>query len=97
MIVDVEGEIDLSSSASLRRTLLDSLQGAHRLALNLAGTKYIDSSGIATLIEVLKAAQGAKKELVLFALSTAAHDVFKLTHVIKIFRICESETEALEP
>ncbi len=96
-IVDVNGEIDLSSSASLRRTLFESLQGTDRLAVNLAGTKYIDSSGIATLIEVLKEAQRARKELVLFALSTAARDVFRLTHVIKVFRIFDSEAEALQP
>jgi len=96
-IVDITGEIDLSSSASLRRVLFESLQDADRLAVNLAGTKYIDSSGIATLIEVLKEAQRLRKGFVLFALSTAARDVFKLTHVINVFHICENETEALQP
>jgi anti-sigma B factor antagonist len=95
-IVDITGEIDLSSSASLRRVLFESLREADRLAVNLAGTKYIDSSGIATLVEVLKEAQRVRKEFVLFALSTAARDVFRLTHVIKVFRIFENETEALQ-
>jgi len=95
-IVDVTGEIDLRSSASLREVLFDALQGADRLAVNLAATKYIDSSGIAILIEVLKEAQGTKKEFVLFSLSTAARDVFKLTHVIKVFRIFDNESEVLQ-
>src|SRR5215469_944757 len=64
-IVDVNGEIDLRSSASLREILFDSLEGTERLAVNLAATKYIDSSGIATLIEVLKEAQRRQKEFVL--------------------------------
>jgi anti-sigma B factor antagonist len=96
-IVDVTGEIDLSSSSALRRLLFETLQGAERLAINLAGAKYIDSSGIATLIEVQKEAQRAQKEMVLFALSTPARDVFALTHVTKVFRILETEAEALKP
>ena len=96
-IVDVNGEIDLRSSASLREILFESLEGTGRLAVNLAAAKYIDSSGIATLIEVLKEAQRRQKEFVLFSLSTAARDVFKLTHVIKVFRIFDDESEALQP
>jgi anti-sigma B factor antagonist len=95
-IVDVNGEIDLANSASMRRILFESLQGTDRLAVNLAATKYVDSSGIATLIEVLKEARRVGKEFVLFALSNAARDVFRLTHVNKVFRY-ENESEALRP
>ena len=96
-IVDIDGEIDLGSSVSLRRILFESLQGVDRLAINLARTSYIDSSGIATLIEALKEAQRGRKEFVLFALSAAAQDVLMLTHVTKIFRIFANEAEALKP
>ena len=65
-IVDVVGQIDLGSSPALRKTLLDSLKDADRVAINLIAVKYIDSSGIASLLEVLKEARQSNKRLVLF-------------------------------
>src|SRR5436190_18787768 len=64
-VVEVDGDVDLSTSPDLRRTLLETLPDVARLALNLSSIRYIDSSGIATLIEVLKRSQHLKKELVL--------------------------------
>src|ERR1700681_1602041 len=61
-VVEVEGEVDLSTSPDLRRILLETLPSVGRLALNLGTIRYIDSSGIATLIEVLNRAQHLKKE-----------------------------------
>ena len=95
-VVEVDGDVDLGSSPDLRRTLFESLPRATRLALNLTAIRYIDSSGIATLIEVLKNSQRLNKEFVLFGLSPAVQQVFKLTHVIRIFRVFATEQEALE-
>ena len=94
-IVEVDGDVDLGTSRDLRRVLFDSLREVPRLALNLAAIRYIDSSGIATLIEVLKDSQRLKKEFVLFGLSPAVQQVFRLTHVNSIFPIFETEQQAL--
>ena len=96
-VVDVEGEVDLGTSPNLRRALFDLLGKKPKLALNLRKLQYIDSSGIATLIEVLKSAQGQKMEFVLFGLSPAVQDAFRLTHVNRVFRIFETEEQALIP
>ena len=94
-VVEVEGDVDLGTSKILRRTLFETLPRATKLALNLAAIRYIDSSGIATLIEVLKDSQRLNKEFVLFGLSPAVEHVFRLTHVIRIFQVFETEQEAL--
>ncbi|HLK69572.1 MAG TPA: STAS domain-containing protein [Bryobacteraceae bacterium] len=94
-IVDVDGEVDLGTSPELRRVLFAALPAVGKLALNLAAIRYIDSSGIATLIEVLKRSQYLKKEFVLFGLSPAVQDVFRLTHVIRVFPVFVTEQEAL--
>src|SRR5438270_11696619 len=94
-VVEVEGDVDLGTSPVFRRTLFDALPRASRLALNLEAIRYIDSSGIATLIEVLKDSQRLNKEFVLFGLSPAVEDVFRLTHVIRIFQVFHTEQEAL--
>jgi anti-sigma B factor antagonist len=94
-VVEVEGEVDLGTSPDLRRILFEALPTVGTLALNLGAIRYIDSSGIATLIEVLKRSQHLKKEFVLFGLSPAVQEVFRLTHVIRIFQVFQTEQEAL--
>jgi len=94
-IVEVEGDVDLGTSPDLRRTLFQTLTEAPRLALNLAAIRYIDSSGIATLIEVLKDSQRRNKRFVLFGLSPAVRQVFHLTHVMRIFEVFQTEEEAV--
>jgi anti-anti-sigma regulatory factor len=44
---------------------------------------------------VLNDSRRLNKQFVLFGLSTAVEEVFRLTHVIRIFRIVQSEQEAL--
>ena len=94
-VVEVAGDVDLGTSPQLRSTLFEMLNSGAKLALNLAAIRYIDSSGIATLIEVLKDSHRLNKEFVLFGLSPAVLRVFQLTHVIRIFRVCQTEQEAL--
>ena len=94
-VVEVDGEVDLGTSPDLRRTLFDALPAVGTLALNLGAIRYIDSSGIATLIEVLKRSQQLEKAFVLFGLSPAVLEVFRLTHVIRVFQVVGTEQEAL--
>jgi anti-sigma B factor antagonist len=94
-IVDVVGQIDLGSSPALRKTLMESLKGTKSVAINLSAVKYIDSSGIASLLEVLKEARNSEKRLVLFGLTGAVLQVLQLTRLTGVFEIHETEEQAL--
>jgi anti-sigma B factor antagonist len=94
-IVDVSGDVDMGTSPGLRKALLESLRATPRLVINLGGVRYIDSSGIASLVEVLKEARNKQKRLVLFGLNTAVREVLQLTRLNKIFEIRETEEQAL--
>jgi anti-sigma B factor antagonist len=94
-IIDLAGQIDLGSSPALRKTLLDSLKATEYLAINLGGVSYIDSSGIASLLEVLRAAQDTKKKLVLFGVAGAVLQVLQLTRLTGVFEIFATEEQVL--
>ena len=94
-VVEVEGDVDLGTSPAFRHALLDALPKAQTVALDLSAIRYIDSSGIATLIEVLKRSQLLNMQFVLFGLSPAVQEVFRLTHVVRLFRVFQTEREAL--
>lgn len=95
-IVDVTGDIDMGTSPGLRKTLLESLRASPRLVVNLREVQYVDSSGIASLVEVLKEARNTEKRLVLFGLNKTVHQVLQLTRLTTLFEIRETEQEALE-
>ena len=67
-IVMLSGEIDLESSPKARQILLDAVGKKKRVLVDLASVTYMDSSGIASLVEVF---QRAKKNGAGFALFSA--------------------------
>ncbi len=93
-ILDVAGHIDLGTSPALRKTMLECLKGTERLAVNLAAVKYIDSSGIASLLEVLKEARNKSKAFVLFGLTVGVREVLQLTRLTGVFEIYDDEEKA---
>ncbi len=95
-IVDLVGQIDLGSSPALRKTLMTSLNATQHMAINLGGVSYIDSSGIASLVEVLRAAQDSKKKLVLFGVGGAVLQVLQLTRLTGIFEIVATEEQIVQ-
>jgi anti-sigma B factor antagonist len=94
-IVDVFGHVDLGSSPSLRKTLLDSLEAAAQLAVNLTAVRYIDSSGIASLLEVLQSARSCNKRFVLFGAPAAVNEALLLTRLSGVFEMYATEDEAV--
>jgi anti-sigma B factor antagonist len=96
-ILDVSGDIDLANSPAMRKALLHELSDLRtpRVVLNLKGVKYIDSSGVASLVEGLKASRDTGSRFILFGLSTGVREVMQLSKLVKIFEICENEEEAI--
>ncbi len=96
-ILDVSGDIDLANSPAIRKALLHELKELRtpRVVLNLKEVKYIDSSGVASLVEGLKASRDAGSRFILFGLSTGVREVMQLSKLVRIFEICENEEEAV--
>ena len=66
-----------------------------RVLVNLSQVRYIDSSGIASLVEGLRASRDLGSRFILFGLSTSVRTVLQLFHLIKLFEVYESEAQAL--
>ncbi len=96
-IVDVSGDIDLYNSPEVRRVLLAALRDhrAQRVIVNLKAVKYIDSSGVASLVEGLKVSRDVGSRLILAGLSPAAREVLELSRLIRVFEVTENEEQAL--
>lgn len=89
-VVVLSGEVDLSWSQQVRRAVLDALGGADSVAVDLSAVDYIDSSGIAALVEGFQHARGKGKSFVLLAPSDAVLAVLKLARLDKVFGITDT-------
>lgn len=84
-VIFVEGEVDLSWSQQLRKAVLDALASNAEVAVNLAAVDYIDSSGIAALVEGFQHARGNKKIFGLLQISKPVMSVLKLARLDRVF------------
>jgi anti-sigma B factor antagonist len=96
-VLDISGDIDLAHSTELRRIVLIEFRESRtpRVILNMCGVKYIDSSGVASLVEGLKASRDVGSRLILFGLSPIVQEVLQLSRLLKIFEIYDTEDKAL--
>jgi len=98
-IFDISGHIDLSTSPELRKALLHEIHERRRarVVVNLTAVGYMDSSGLASLIEGLKASRDTGSRFVLFGLNTTLREVFHISKLTTFFEIYDSEEQAVAP
>jgi len=86
-VVSLNGRVNFESSPELRDRILPMLQGAspQDVVIDLAKVSYIDSSGIATLIEGLKIARNRQTRFCLEGLEGRLLDLFKVTGMLALF------------
>lgn len=89
-IIGLEGEVDLSCSPDARTSILGVLQEDKSLLVDLAKVSYIDSSGIASLVEGYQVAKKQALKFGLVGVSDAAMSVLKLARLDKVFPIFDS-------
>lgn len=96
-ILDCSGDVDLYSSPRLREALLAEIKAdGPSVLVNMSAVTYIDSSGIATLVEGLQLSRQTKTRFGLFGLRPNARSVLELARLHKVFTIFEDETAAVE-
>jgi len=96
-ILDISGDIDLANSPEMRKALLREVRDNRRprVVLNLSEVRYIDSSGVASLVESLKASRDMGSRFILVGLSGPAREVLQLSRLLKVFETYATEVEAL--
>lgn len=83
----ISGEVDLSNSADLRKTILGALKTSEAVQINLSDVEYIDSSGIAAMVEGLQFANSNGKHFSLTAPSKQVNSILQLARLDQVFDI----------
>ena len=94
-IVSLEGDVDLESSPKVRAALLEWVARKHAVVVDMSAVSYIDSSGVASLVEAFQAARKSKSRFVLARVSDAALRVLELARLDKVFTIIGDVEDAV--
>lgn len=94
-VVALEGDVDLQSAPDVRKILQQAVGSGLGVVVDLSAVSYIDSSGIAALVEAYQRARQDDRRLILAAVSEPALRVLRLARLDRVFPICASVDEAL--
>ena len=98
VIVVPSGDVDFSRSPTLRAELMQEMenQNPSRLVIDLFQVDYMDSSGVATLVETMRYQRKHGRKLVLCNMQPKVKSIFQITRLDLVFTICDSTESAVQ-
>ena len=97
-ILDLSGEVRIGEGAVALRDSIRNLadQGNTKVLLNLAGVKYMDSTGVGELIANYTTITRQGGQLKLLSLTEKIQNLLVITKLLTVFDAYENEAEALK-
>ncbi len=96
-IISLSGDIDMDTSPELRKQLLLLIdQRTPVIMVDLDNVTYIDSSGIATFVEGLKAMMAYSGRLKFFGIPPRVKEIFTFSKLDKVFDMYGSIEDAFK-
>src|SRR3954463_16646584 len=98
VIVDFEGRLAVGVGDDLLPRLIEQLlgEGNRKILLNLSEMDYIDSNGLGELVQSLKTSKRLGASLRLLKPQDRVKKTLRLTNLLPMFSVYESEAEALK-
>src|SRR5882762_11404748 len=92
--VSIEGRVNIDTSGDMRRTIAEALRAMPpAVMLDLSGVNYIDTSGLATLLEASRVARQQGTRLVLHGLHGQPRELLHFSQIDHLLDIAESEPD----
>ncbi|KPK96903.1 MAG: hypothetical protein AMJ95_11840 [Omnitrophica WOR_2 bacterium SM23_72] len=97
LVCSLEGEVNISSSPELRKTFESIIQrNEKKVLVDFLNVIYIDSSGLATLIEMFHRLKKIGGTIRFTNMSQKIANIFEVTKLHKLFFIFENRESALK-
>ena len=94
-VVRPVGDVDLSRSPLLREAISEAQRSKPlRIIVDLSGVPYMDSSGVATLVEAMTIARKKKCKLILCHMQDKVRAIFEITRLDMVFTIVDTCEDA---
>lgn len=96
VIIAPNGDVDLSCSRDLQSRLKKALEPKpRRVVVDLEKVPYMDSSGVATLVEAMQISRKQSTRLILCAMQDKVRSIFEIARLDRVFTIVAGRDEAL--
>lgn len=93
----LKGYMDMNSSPDVREVLTQYFDGGTKaIIVDLSAVPYIDSSGIATLVEGLQWSHSTQKKFRLVGLTPTVKDIFEIARLLQVFEVFSTQEEATQ-
>lgn len=97
IICRAEGEININTSPELRKSFDNFIKNkTTKILMDFKEISYIDSSGLATMIELLQRLKKIGGRFRIYNMDQKVKNVFEVTKLHKLFEIFDSEETALK-
>jgi anti-sigma B factor antagonist len=94
-VLELSGRLDLNSSSQLKGRVKELLaEGKMNLVLDMSDVNFINSSGLGTLVSILKDVRMVKGRMVVCDLAQYVQEIFEITQLSHIFDIYPTVEEA---
>ncbi len=94
-VVEIEGEVDMNSAPCLREKFREAFGRKQAVVAELSRVTYMDSSGVAVMVEAFQWSRKEKIPFIIAAPSDAVQSVIKLARLDTFFKISDTLEEAL--
>ncbi|RNC81022.1 MAG: anti-sigma factor antagonist [Phycisphaera sp.] len=82
------GDVDLSRSPSLRNNIRKVFENPpEKVIVELSEVSYMDSSGVATLVEAMQLSRKSNAKLVLCSMTERVFSIFEIARLDQVFTI----------
>ena len=90
--VAIHGRITIATSGEMRRMLSDALRAKPaNVSVDLSDVSYIDTSGLATLVEAVRIARQQGTRLILGGIHDQPRYLFEIAHLDRLFDMAGQE------
>ena len=96
-VLELDGRIALGDESNSLREKLKSIvaAGTKKIVLNVANIKYIDSTGLSTLVAAHVSAKTQGASVRLCHLSQKFHDILEVTELLTAFEVYDTQAAAV--
>lgn len=95
-VCGITGEIDINTAPDIKKSFEKLIAKKDlKVVINFSKVTYVDSSGLATLVEILKNMRGYGGKLKLSDVPAKVKSLFEITKLEKLFDITATEADAV--
>ncbi len=95
IICHIDGDININTSPQLRKAFEEFVEkDMKKIIVDFSSVSYIDSSGLATFIELLQRLKKSGGSFRICSMNQKVKNIFEVTKLHKIFEIFDTQSSA---